>query len=74
MRGAPLFAWLLLALGALTLMAGVLVALGFGGGRYPLLASPGGGVVLIVSALALIGSAAFPLVLARLAAVDRRRS
>ncbi len=72
MRNAPLFAWLLLALGVLTLAAGLLVGLGIGSTLHPLLASPGSGVVLLVSALALIASAAFPLVLTRLAAEGGR--
>lgn len=64
----PLASWLLGLPGVLALLAGgLLLAVDI---RHlpPLLAEPGAPLVLIVSAVALLGSAAFPFVIARLAA------
>lgn len=66
----PILARLLIALGALLLACGAALAAGAARDWHPLLAAPGAGLVLIVSAIALIGSGLFPLVLARLAARD----
>lgn len=61
----------LIALGALCVLFGLALTAGIGSGWHPLLASDGAGIVFIVSGIALAGSAAFPLVFARLAAGDR---
>lgn len=67
----PLTAWLLGLPGLVCLVAGiVLLAFDFGT-VHPLLEGAGAGLALLVSAVALLGSAAFPLVLRRLAARDR---
>ena len=55
----------------ITLAAGALLLAGFGAGLHPLLQESGAGLVMIVSGVALVGSAAFPLVLAELAAKDK---
>lgn len=67
----PVSGRILLALGIVTLLAGIAVMAGPGRQWHPLLAAPGAGLALVVSAVALFGSAAFPIVLARLAAADR---
>ncbi|MCB1895439.1 MAG: hypothetical protein H6945_12860 [Zoogloeaceae bacterium] len=67
----PVAGRILLTLGITTLVAGVAVMAGPGRQWHPLLAASRAGLALIVSAVALIGSAAFPIVLARLAAEDR---
>lgn len=51
---------------------GLALMLGAGGDWHPLLAEDGAGVVFLVSGIALIGSAAFPIVLRRLANDDER--
>lgn len=70
--GFPLFAWLLALAGALLMLFGLALMLGAGVGWHPLLAESGAGVVFLVSGIALAGSAAFPMVLRRLAAQDHR--
>ncbi|MEN9428145.1 MAG: hypothetical protein RLZZ220_2494, partial [Pseudomonadota bacterium] len=57
--------------GLLCFAAGALLLAGFGAGLHPLLQESGAGLVMIVSGVALVGSAAFPLVLAELAAKDK---
>ncbi len=57
-------------LGLLSLFIGLISLLGFGAILHPVLADPMAGLAFIVSAVALFGSAAFPLVLARLKASD----
>ena len=52
-------------------LTGALLLAGFGAGLHPLLQESGAGLVMIVSGVALVGSAAFPLVLAELAAKDK---
>ena len=64
LKRLPAGAWLLGMPGLLCLVAG------FGAGLHPLLQESGAGLVMIVSGVALVGSAAFPLVLAELAAKD----
>ena len=54
--------------GSRSMLEGLLA--GFGAELHPLLQESGAGLVLIVSGVALVGSAAFPLVLAELAAKD----
>ena len=56
--------------GLACLAAGLLLLAGFGADLHPLLEESGAGLVLLVSGVALLGSAAFPLVLAELAAKD----
>lgn len=70
LRRLPVGAWLLGAPGLLCLVAGGLLLAGLGADLHPLLQESGAGLVLLVSGVALVGSAAFPLVLAELAAKD----
>ncbi len=67
----PLAAWLLGLPGLLCLVGGAVVLAGDFGAIHPLLGEPGTGLALIVSAVALLGSAAFPIALARLADRDQ---
>lgn len=53
-------------LGILCLIPGLLSLAGFGASLHPVLDDPMAGLAFIVSAVALFGSAAFPLVIARL--------
>ncbi len=55
-------------LGLLCAIPGLLSLAGFGGLIHPVLDDPMAGLAFIVSAVALLGSAAFPLVIARLKA------
>lgn len=57
----------LTALGIICLVIGIVALTGIGGAVHPLLADEGTGIALIVTAIALILSGAFPLVLRRLA-------
>ncbi|MDY0013611.1 MAG: hypothetical protein RBS40_12040 [Rhodocyclaceae bacterium] len=66
----PLAAWLLGTPGLLCLVAGAILLAGDFATVHPLLAEPGTILALAVSGIALVGSAAFPAVLARLAAQD----
>ncbi|WP_240794489.1 hypothetical protein [Azoarcus sp. DD4] len=66
----PLSAWLLGLPGLVCLAAGIALVAGDFGGIHPILAEPGTGLALIVSAIALLGSAAFPVALAHLARRD----
>jgi hypothetical protein len=66
----PLLAWLVGLPGVLCLVAGVALLTGDFGAIHPLLAEPATALALLVSAAALIGSAAFPVALARLADRD----
>lgn len=61
---------LMLLAGGVCLMFGALLTAGIGDHLHPLLASDGAGIVALVSGIALIGSASFPLVFSRLAARD----
>lgn len=71
LKRLPAGAWLMGIPGLACLIAGLLLLAGFGEGLHPLLQESGAGLVLIVSGVALVGSAAFPLVLAELAAKDK---
>jgi hypothetical protein len=68
----PLTAWLLGIPGLLCLLAGFVLLVGDFSASHPILAETGAALVLIVSALALLGSAAFPVVLAHLARQDEK--
>ncbi|NMG33848.1 hypothetical protein GRF61_05210 [Azoarcus sp. TTM-91] len=68
----PLSAWLLGIPGLLCLLAGFALLVGDFSASHPILAEAGTALALIVSAVALLGSAAFPVVLARLAREDEK--
>lgn len=72
LKRLPVGAWLLGVPGLLCLIAGVVLLAGLGVDLHPLLQESGAGLVLLVSGVALVGSAAFPLVLAELAAKDEQ--
>jgi hypothetical protein len=55
------------ALGAISLVVGIVALAGVGGGLHPLLADEGTGIAMLVTAIALFLTGAFPLVLRRLA-------
>ncbi|MDD2741488.1 MAG: hypothetical protein PHV02_04390 [Rhodocyclaceae bacterium] len=57
-------------LGVLCTIPGLLSVLGWGAMIHPLLEDPMAGLAFLISAVALFGSAAFPLVIARLRADD----
>ena len=65
-RRYPLSFIILTALGVLCAIPGLLSVAGFGGLLHPVLDDPMAGLAFIVSAVALIGSGAFPLVIAQL--------
>lgn len=65
-RRYPLSFVVLTALGVLCAIPGLLSMAGFGALLHPVLDDPMAGLAFIVSAVALFGSAAFPLVIARL--------
>lgn len=65
-RRYPLSFLILTALGLLTGLPGLISVAGFGAPLHPLLEDPMAGLALVVSAVALIGSGLFPLVIARL--------
>lgn len=66
----PLTAWLLGLPGITCLAAGLVLLAGDFSACHPILAEAGTAIALIVSAVALLGSAAFPVALARLARQD----
>lgn len=66
MKRYPLSFTTLSLLGCLVSVPGLTSLLGYGHLIHPVLADPMAGLAFIVSALALFGSAAFPLVLQRL--------
>ncbi len=68
MRPYPFSFLLLTSLGVLTAIPGLMSVLGVGGGVHPVLEDPMAGLALLVSAVALIGSGLFPLVISRLMA------
>ena len=70
LKRLPAGAWLMGIPGLACLAAGLLLLAGFGTDLHPLLEESGAGLVLLVSGVALLGSATFPLVLAELAARD----
>ena len=62
----------LTSLGVLVALCGLVVLAGFGERLHPMLTDPGSGIALLASAVALIGSGLFPLVIARLTRHDTR--
>ncbi len=66
MRRYPLSFVVLTALGVLCAIPGLLSVAGFGALLHPVLDDPMAGLIFIVSAVALIGSGAFPLVIEKL--------
>lgn len=72
MRHYPLPFIVLTALGVLCAIPGLISVTGFGALVHPVLADPMAGLAFIVSAAALIGSGAFPLVIEKLKEDDER--
>lgn len=72
MRRYPLSFIVLTALGVLCVIPGLLSIAGFGAAVHPILDDPMAGLVFIISAAALIGSGAFPLVIEKLKEDDER--
>ena len=66
MRRYPTSFLLLTGLGILCAIPGAISLAGFGESLHPVLDDPMAGLAFIVSAVALIGSGAFPLVIAKL--------
>jgi len=66
MRRYPFSFIALTALGVLCAIPGLISLLGFGASIHPVLDDPMAGLAFIVSAVALLGSGAFPLVIAKL--------
>lgn len=66
MRRYPLSFIALTSLGILCAIPGAISLAGFGAGLHPVLDDPMAGLAFIVSAIALIGSGAFPLVIEKL--------
>ena len=66
MRHYPKSFIILTALGLLCAIPGVISVSGFGSSLHPVLDDPMAGLAFIVSAVALIGSGAFPLVIEKL--------
>ncbi len=66
LRHYPASFLILSALGIVCAIPGVLSLLGFGALLHPILDDPMAGLAFIVSAAALIGSGAFPLVIEKL--------
>ena len=66
----PLSALVLFVLAALALIPALMCFAGEGARLHPSLSDPMAGLAFLVSAIALAGSGAFPLVLARLARRD----
>jgi hypothetical protein len=66
MRHYPLSFIVLTALGILSAVLGLVSVAGFGAFVHPILGDPMAGLAFIVSAVALIGSGAFPLVIEKL--------
>lgn len=71
MRRYPLSFVALTSLGVLCAIPGAISLAGFGAALHPVLDDPMAGLAFIVSAVALVGSGAFPLVIARLQDGDR---
>ena len=72
MRRYPLSFIVLSALGVLCASPGLLSVAGFGALLHPVLDDPMAGLAFIVSAVALIGSGAFPLVIEKLKENEER--
>ncbi len=66
MRPYPASFLILTALGILCAIPGIVSLVGFGAALHPVLDDPMAGLAFIVSAVALLGSGAFPLVIAKL--------
>jgi len=66
MRRYPISFLVLTTLGVVCAIPGVISLAGYGASLHPLLAEPMSGLAFIVSAIALIGSGAFPLVIEKL--------
>lgn len=66
----PLSFVVLSGLAVICAVPGMLSVIGLGALLHPLIDDPMAGLALIVSAIALAGSGAFPLVIARLRAAD----
>ncbi len=66
MRRYPFSFVVLTALGVLCAIPGIISLAGFGASLHPVLDDPMAGLAFIVSAIALIGSGAFPLVIEKL--------
>ena len=66
MRHYPLSFIILTALGVLCAIPGLISIAGFGTVLHPVLEDPMAGLAFVVSAVALIGSGAFPLVIEKL--------
>jgi hypothetical protein len=66
MRRYPLSFIVLTSLGALCAIPGLISIAGFGAVLHPVLDDPMAGLAFIVSAVALVGSGAFPLVIEKL--------
>lgn len=72
MRRYPFLFIALTTLGALCAIPGVISLAGFGASLHPVFDDPMAGLAFIVSAVALIGSGLFPLVIAKLKEGDVR--
>jgi hypothetical protein len=68
MRRYPVSFLILTTLGIICAIPGLISLAGFGAVIHPILDDPMAGLAFIVSAVALIGSGAFPLVIAKLKA------
>ena len=66
MRRYPFSFVALTILGVLCVIPGLISLLGFGGNLHQMLEDPMAGLAFIVSAVALFGSAAFPLIIEKL--------
>lgn len=74
MRRYPRSFIILTALGALCALPGAFSLAGFGGLIHPVLDDPMAGLAFVVSAIALFGSGAFPLVIGKLKEAEDRGS
>ncbi len=72
MRRYPFSFIVLTALGVLCAIPGLLSVAGFGALLHPVLGDPMAGLAFIVSAVALVGSGAFPLVIEKLKENEER--
>ena len=72
MRRYPVSFIVLTALGVLCAIPGLISIAGFGAVVHPVLDDPMAGLAFIVSAVALIGSGAFPLLIEKLKEDDAR--
>ena len=70
MRRYPLSFIVLTVLGVLCAVPGLISVAGFGAALHPVLEDPLAGLAFIVSAIALLGSGAFPLVIEKLRESD----